>query len=162
MKIVLNTFAKAAVAGRLLALVMAVSTGANAQEIFRWVDKDGKVHYGDTLPPPALVKNLQTKKLSESVIEQQAVPYGVAIAMKNNPVTLYANNCGEACTTARGLPRPGRGENTSTWENSRGLVALTSAGPSFIIPWMCAVAKRRTAPESYLCRGPPSCHDCHR
>ena len=103
MKIVLNTFAKAAVAGRLLALVMAVSTGANAQEIFRWVDKDGKVHYGDTLPPPALVKNLQTKKLSESVIEQQAVPYGVAIAMKNNPVTLYANNCGEACTTARAL-----------------------------------------------------------
>lgn len=103
MQIVLNMFITSRLAGGFFALVLALSTMANAQEIFRWVDKDGKVHYGDILPPPAEVKNVQTKKLSERVIEQQAVPYGVLTAMKNNPVTLYANNCGEACTDARAL-----------------------------------------------------------
>ena len=87
----------------LLALSLTLATAASAQEIFRWVDKDGKVHYGDSLPPPVEVKSSQTKKLGDSVIEQEAVPYGVSTAMKNNPVTLYANNCGEGCTNAKAL-----------------------------------------------------------
>ena len=86
-----------------LALWLALATVAGAQEIFRWVDKDGKVHYGDALPPPVEVKSSQTKKLGDSVIEQDAVPYSVSIAMKNNPVTLYANSCGEACANAKAL-----------------------------------------------------------
>ena len=87
----------------LLVVLWGLATTASAQEIFRWVDKAGKVHYGDMLPPPAEGKNVQTKKLPDSVIEQDAVPYGVSTAMKNNPVTLYANNCGEACTNAKAL-----------------------------------------------------------
>lgn len=86
-----------------LAMALLLSITTNAQEIFRWVDKDGKVHYGDSLPPPAEVKSSQTKKINDSVIEQEDVPYGVSTAMKNNPVTLYANNCGEACTNAKAL-----------------------------------------------------------
>ena len=86
-----------------LALSLTLATAANAQEIFRWVDKEGKVHYGDSLPPPIEVKSSQTKKLGDSVIEQEAVPYGVSIAMKNNPVTLYVNSCGEGCTNAKAL-----------------------------------------------------------
>jgi glutaredoxin len=82
---------------------MSLATTAGAQEIFRWVDKDGKVHYGDMQPPPAEGKNVQTKKIQDSVIEQDAVPYGVSTAMKNNPVTLYANSCGEACVNAKAL-----------------------------------------------------------
>ena len=84
-------------------LLLAMVTGANAQEVFRWVDKAGKVNYGDIPPPPAEVKNVQTKKLSDSVIEQDDVPFAVATAMKNNPVTLYANSCGEACSNAKAL-----------------------------------------------------------
>ena len=91
------------VIGSIIALSSTLATTLSAQEIFRWVDKDGKVHYGDTLPPPTEVKNVQTKKLGDSVIEQATVPYGVSIAMKNNPVTLYANNCGDACTNAKAL-----------------------------------------------------------
>ena len=87
----------------MLAVALVLSTTTNAQEIFRWVDKDGKVHYGDSLPPPTEVKSSQSKKINDSVIEQEDVPYGVSIAMKNNPVTLYANNCGEACTNAKAL-----------------------------------------------------------
>lgn len=85
------------------ALLLLLSTAASAQEIYRWVDKDGKVHYGDRLPPPVEVKSIQTKKFQDSVIEQEALPFGVSTAMKNNPVTLYANSCGEACTNAKAL-----------------------------------------------------------
>lgn len=87
----------------LLVCLLALSTAAIAQEIFRWVDNNGKVHYGDQLPPPAEAKNVQNKKLTDSVIEQEAVPYGVSIAMKNSPVTLFANSCGVACTDAKAL-----------------------------------------------------------
>jgi glutaredoxin len=91
------------VIGGMLTLSLMLATPTSAQEIFRWVDKDGKVHYGDTLPPPVEVKTIQTKKLQTGVVEQEAIPYGVSIAMKNNPVTLYANSCGEACTNAKAL-----------------------------------------------------------
>ena len=109
MKVILKIVAKSnpakclvtGLAGGLLLLAMV--TGAHAQEVFRWVDKAGKVHYGDMLPPPAEIKNFQTKRLSDSVIEQDDVPFAVSTAMKNNPVTLYANSCGEACSNAKAL-----------------------------------------------------------
>ena len=103
MKLAATIFFAHRVARGFFALSLAIAATANAQEIFRWVDKDGKVHYGDTLPPPAEVKNVQTKKLNDSVIEQDAMPFAVATAVKNNPVTLYANNCGEACNDAKAL-----------------------------------------------------------
>ena len=84
-------------------LTIGLTTAASAQGVFRWVDKNGQVHYGDILPPTAESKNVQTKKLQDSVIEQAAVPFEVSTAMKNNPVTLYANNCGESCTNAKAL-----------------------------------------------------------
>ena len=87
----------------IVALCLMLSATASAQEIFRWVDKNGKVNYGDAPPPPAEANNVETRKVKDSVIEQEDVPYGVSTAMKNNPVTLYANSCGEACTNARAL-----------------------------------------------------------
>ena len=86
-----------------LCCLASLATATNAQEVFRWVDKDGKVHYGDMLPPPAEVKSVQTKRLNDSVIEQEDISFGIATAMKNNPVTLYANGCGDACTSAKAL-----------------------------------------------------------
>ena len=87
----------------IFALCLLLPAIASTQEIFRWVDKDGKVHYGDMLPLPTEEKNVQTKKMKDSVIEQDAVSYGVSTAMKNNPVTLYANSCGDQCTNAKAL-----------------------------------------------------------
>lgn len=103
MKITLTTRIALRLIGPILTFCLLWVTATNAQEIFRWVDKDGKVHYGDTLPPPNEAKNVQTKKVQDSVIEQEAVPYGISIAMKNNPVTLYANSCGDACVSAKAL-----------------------------------------------------------
>jgi glutaredoxin len=90
-------------AGCVFALALLSASSANSQQLFRWVDKDGKVHYGDVMPPPTEAKNVEAKKLGDSVIEQDDAPYAVAQAMKNNPVTLYANNCGELCANAKAL-----------------------------------------------------------
>jgi len=91
------------VASCLFALTLLSASSANSQQLFRWVDKEGKVHYGDMMPPPTEAKNVEAKKLGDSIIEQDDAPFAVALAMKNHPVTLYANNCGELCANAKAL-----------------------------------------------------------
>jgi len=73
---------------------------AQAGEMFRWVDADGKVHYTDQ-PPPASAKNVEEKKLGSSTIETSQLPYASQQAAKKYPVTLYISDCGEACNSAR-------------------------------------------------------------
>ena len=148
MKSNLTTHITPNVVGGMLALAFTLATAASAQEIFRWVDKDGKVHYGDTLPPPAEVKTFQTKKLQDSVVEQEAVPYSVSIAMKNNPVTLYANSCGEACASAktllvkRGIP--------FTQKNPESDVAAAAALKALPdVPWNLMVGMRNLLIHDY-------------
>lgn len=79
-----------------------LSAIANAQTLYRWVDKDGKVQYSD-MPPPANAKNSQQKRLGDNLIEQDKMPYALRMAVQNNPVTLYANDCGNGCDAARAL-----------------------------------------------------------
>jgi hypothetical protein len=81
-------------------LCCAVTGLAQAEELFRWVDAEGKVHYTDQ-PPPASAKKVEEKKLSTSTIETSQLPYATQQAIKKSPVTLYANDCGEPCTQAR-------------------------------------------------------------
>ena len=56
---------RAALALATLALALAL---AGAQAVYRWVDKNGKVHYSDQ-PPPEEVKNVQQKKLGGGTVE---------------------------------------------------------------------------------------------
>ena len=85
--------------------------GASAQaEMYRWVDKAGKVHYGDRLPPPSETKKVEEKKFGGNLIQAGNLPYATQQAAKNFPVTLYTGDCGEFCTKAkaylakRGIP----------------------------------------------------------
>ncbi len=81
-------------------LCLATAGLAQAGELFRWVDADGKVHYTDQ-PPPANAKKVEEKKLSGSTINTSELPYATQQAVKKSPVTLYASDCGEPCTQAR-------------------------------------------------------------
>jgi hypothetical protein len=91
---------------------------AQAGELFRWVDADGKVHYTDQ-PPPASAKKVEEKKLTGSTIDTSQLPYATQQAVKKSPVTLYANDCGEPCTqarnhlTQRGIPFSSKNPQTS-------------------------------------------------
>jgi Domain of unknown function (DUF4124) len=74
-----------------------------AQQIYRWLDKDGKVVYSDQ-PPPADAKQTQTKRLGSSGgagSNNEELSYATAEAARKNPVMLFVNNCGEPCDNAR-------------------------------------------------------------
>src|SRR3990167_7004003 len=76
--------------------------GAQAGKLYRWVDAQGKVYYGDTAPADAA--QVETKKLSDSVAPNEDLPYEARRAQQNFPVTLYvADNCATPCDQARSL-----------------------------------------------------------
>jgi hypothetical protein len=84
------------------AIVAIVCADASAQS-YRWLDKNGRVHYTQT-PPPADARNVQKLDLRGSVVESSGLPYATQIAAKNFPVTLYTSaDCGAPCDQARAL-----------------------------------------------------------
>ncbi len=83
----------------LLAGVVSTASG----QLYKWVDQDGKVTYSD-VPPPKDAKDAKQKSFSDNITPGESdLPYSVKDAMKRNPVTLYANACGEVCDQARAM-----------------------------------------------------------
>jgi glutaredoxin len=87
-----------------VAVLLALGIGAaQAQNIYRWVDRDGSIHYSDLLPP-ADARNEEQKNLGDNVIQSDTLPYAVRNAVENFPVTLYSSrDCGEPCSAGRDL-----------------------------------------------------------
>src|SRR3990167_3985365 len=86
----------------LLACLTVMPPNAQAGKLYRWIDAQGTVHYGDT--PPADAAQVETRKLSDSVTPGEYLPYEVRRAQQNFPVTLYvADNCTNPCDQARSL-----------------------------------------------------------
>ena len=86
----------------LLLTVLAIMP-VQAGEVFRWVDKNGKVHYGDV--PPAAAQ-AERRKLGDSVEQGEDISFEARRAQQNFPVTLYVSDtCTEPCTQARNLLR---------------------------------------------------------
>ncbi len=84
----------------LLACLAIMTLGVQAGELFRWVDKDGKVHYSDTRP--AEVTEVERKKFSSGSEQNEDLPYETRRAKQNFPVTLYVTkDCGQICDQAR-------------------------------------------------------------
>ncbi len=73
---------------------------ATAAQLYRWVDDAGRVEWRDTPPPPS-AKSVEKRNISTSTIQTSELPYSVQQAVKNFPVTLWANNCGSGCDKAR-------------------------------------------------------------
>jgi glutaredoxin len=88
-----------------LALVAcALAWAAEAQtSVYRWVDKDGKVHFTSE-PPPEDATNVTQKRMGGGAPDEAQLPYATQQAMKTSPVTLYvSNNCGDLCNDGRKL-----------------------------------------------------------
>jgi hypothetical protein len=84
----------------LLACLVVMPPDLQASELFRWVDKAGKVNYGDT--PPMDATGVERIKFSSQPAQNEDFPYETRRAMENFPVTLYVgDNCGEPCVQAR-------------------------------------------------------------
>jgi glutaredoxin len=84
------------------ALVLLACPTVQAQQMYRWVDKDGRVTYSQNPPPAGAAKSVQPKTLGSSVVESSTLPYAAQVAAKNFPVTLYATpDCGPPCDDGR-------------------------------------------------------------
>jgi glutaredoxin len=112
-------------------VVAVVATIATAQQqVYRYVDKDGRVIYSDRAPPPDS-KEIQAKRLSPNYIEDNDVPIATTQASQRFPVTLYTFACGEVCLNAEALlNRRGVPYTTVNVEEQKGaeqLLKLTGA-----------------------------------
>jgi glutaredoxin len=86
----------------LLACLAIMPSGVQASDLFRWVDKAGKVNYGDI--PPAGATDVERITFSSQPAQNEYLPYETRRAMENFPVTLYVGNeCGDPCDHARAL-----------------------------------------------------------
>ena len=90
-----------------LALVLAacaLSCAAQAQtSVYRWVDKDGNVHFSDA-PPSEDATGVTQKRMGGGQVDENQLPYATQVATKRNPVTLFSSGgCGEVCASARQL-----------------------------------------------------------
>ncbi|MBI5435935.1 MAG: glutaredoxin family protein [Nitrosomonadales bacterium] len=85
----------------LLGCLLVMPTAIHAGELYRWVDKSGKVHYGDAPATEAL--QVERKKFSSPATQgDEDLPYETRLAQQHFPVMLYkASNCGEPCQQAR-------------------------------------------------------------
>ena len=96
----------------LMAIIVALgvaaiaSTQAGAQQMYRWVDKDGKVHYTQNPPPRDAAKSVQQRRLNPGgpADGSEQMPFAVRQAVANFPVTLFTSpDCPRGCAEARAL-----------------------------------------------------------
>lgn len=101
-----------------LASALLLALGAQAQSnVYRWVDKNGKVHFSDQ-PPAEDAKSVSQKRLGGGYVQESGLPYATQVAAKRNPVVLYTGpNCapcdrGRELLAARGIPFSERDNST--------------------------------------------------
>lgn len=82
-------------------LLLALATTAGAQ-VYKWKDAKGVTHFSDQ-PPPAAVGKVELKAFRSGAAP--ALPFELAEAVKNHPVTLYSTAQCEACDQGRALLR---------------------------------------------------------
>ena len=85
-----------------IAAAVAAGAAAQAQQVYRYVDKDGHVVYTDRTPP-ADSKNVQAKRFTPNFIESDTGSLATMQAQERFPVTLYTFACGEFCQNAEAL-----------------------------------------------------------
>lgn len=101
----------------ILLLLCAASTSTHAQ-LYKWVGPDGKVTYSDAPPPPA-VSSVESRALPSGGASTANLPFELAEAVKNYPVTLYTtSNCapcdeGRTLLSQRGIPFTEKTVNTN-------------------------------------------------
>lgn len=87
----------------LFAALATALAGYAQTNVYRWVDKAGKIHFSDT-PPTEEARSVTQKRMGGGYVEEGQLPYATQMAMKKNPVTLFtANACAAPCDRARSL-----------------------------------------------------------
>jgi glutaredoxin len=85
-----------------LAGMIAAGAAAQAQQVYRYLDQDGRIVYSDQVPP-ADARSVEAKRLSPNLIETDQNLLAAQRAQDRSPVTLYTFPCGEVCDRADAL-----------------------------------------------------------
>ena len=91
-----------ALACGLIAAITAAGAAAQGQQVYRYVDRDGRVVYSDRMPPSDS-KDVQAKRLRANIIENSELPLVAQQAQERFPVKLYTFSCGEVCAAGEAL-----------------------------------------------------------
>jgi glutaredoxin len=83
-------------------LVLAAGAAAAQGQVYKWKDAAGVIHYSDTPPPAGQAKVLRPDNQPAAA---PALPYELARAVRNHPVTLYTTTRCGACEQGRALLR---------------------------------------------------------
>ncbi|HZP86321.1 MAG TPA: glutaredoxin family protein [Burkholderiales bacterium] len=112
----------------LLVLLTLLAGVAHADQVYRWRDDKGAIHYTDTAPPTQ-ARDTERKRMGDRP-PAPTLPYALQLAQRNFPVTLFiANGCKSACAQARSY-LSGRGvphieKNASEETGAQALAALS-------------------------------------
>ena len=126
----------------LAACIAVAALAAQAQTVYKWTDKDGKVHFGDQ-PPSDRDATAQRIQGGGASSEEQ-MPYATQMAAKANPVVVYtSNDCGDLC--AKGLALLGKRGVPFTEKNAEknpdDAEALKKIAGGFQVPVMTVGSK---------------------
>jgi glutaredoxin len=92
----------------MLSLALLLGAGSAHAQLYKWVGPDGKITYSDA-PPPSTVKKVETRS-GFGEASGPPLPFELAEAARNHPVTLYTQDkcapCeeGRKLLNARGIP----------------------------------------------------------
>lgn len=96
--------------GAFLGLALVLCAGSASAQMYKWVDAAGKTHFTDT-PPPSSARTAPIKGGAATAGPSTAgLPYALANAVRNFPVTLYTTascgpcDAGRSFLRTRGIP----------------------------------------------------------
>lgn len=127
------------------ALVLAALPAAAQGQMYKWKDAAGTVHYSDMPPPGPQGGQTRVLRSDGAAPSAPALPYELARAAQNHPVTLYTTARCDACDqgrsllAARGIPFAEKTVNTAQDQQQ-----LRSIGGKDELP-LLVVGKRQVA-----------------
>jgi hypothetical protein len=83
-------------------LLISGLAAAQVQQVYRYIDTDGRVVYSDKPPPPS-ARDAQAKRIGGNSIETSDLSFATQQAQERYPVVLYTFACGVVCETAQGV-----------------------------------------------------------
>ncbi|HXF77536.1 MAG TPA: glutaredoxin family protein [Usitatibacter sp.] len=87
----------------LVLLSLAAALGYAQSTVYRWTDKDGKIHFTDA-PPPDDAKGAVERRMGGGGPDDSNLPYATQQAARRNPVSIFVSpDCGDDCIQARDL-----------------------------------------------------------
>jgi glutaredoxin len=85
-----------------IAIALALAATAASAQTYRWVDRDGKVHFTDA-PPPAFARDVQKRARDVAPADGAQGSFDLQQAQKKYPVVLYTAEPCVPCKDAREL-----------------------------------------------------------